>query len=168
MLLFYIEYTAYRPCLQHCFYTSNNGARPLCVQLVSEDILLNVVQCWKSQWIFMSRAPNDTFIKKPECRMFPARTTFLSRDNNFCQHSYLRWVSEFISTPIHSRWFGRLKKKINQLVKHGVLQSLCKFLCFFPQNDENYVNISLFYTRMHGEWLRYEKSTSQYSLKFFS
>ncbi len=34
------------------------------------------------------------------------------------------------------------------------------------QKSDEWMNLSPFYTRMHGEWLRYAKSTSQYSLPF--
>ncbi len=34
------------------------------------------------------------------------------------------------------------------------------------QKSDEWMHLSLFYTRMHREWLRYAKSTSQYSLVF--
>ncbi len=34
------------------------------------------------------------------------------------------------------------------------------------QKSNQWTHLSPFYTRMHGEWLRYAKSTSQFSLAF--
>ncbi len=34
------------------------------------------------------------------------------------------------------------------------------------QKSDEWMHLSPFYTRMHGEWLRYAKSTNQYSLPF--
>ncbi len=50
------------------------------------------------------------------------------------------------------------------ILNHRWLPGTCSWLlCGKP---DEWVHLSPFYTRMHGEWLRYAKSTSQYSLAF--
>ncbi len=50
------------------------------------------------------------------------------------------------------------------ILNHCWLPGTCSRL--LSGKPDEWIHLSPFYTRMHGEWLRYAKSTSQYSLAF--